>query len=81
VNELGQEHPGAFGPNDGKSRALAIVGVAWTLGNFVGPVLAGVLNERVDYYAMNCVLGEYGQALLRANFGPINYFERYLEKC
>ncbi|KAF7595395.1 hypothetical protein BBP40_006389 [Aspergillus hancockii] len=56
VNELRQEHPRAFGPNGGKSRALAIVGVAWTLGNFVGPILAGGLNDKVGYYSMNCVL-------------------------
>ncbi|KAJ5953899.1 hypothetical protein N7501_008178 [Penicillium viridicatum] len=59
VDELQKKHPGAFGPNGGKSRALAIASIFWTLGSFVGPVAAGTLNDKVGYYTMNCVVGEY----------------------
>ncbi|KAJ5281045.1 hypothetical protein N7478_006417 [Penicillium angulare] len=56
VNELQTEYPGKFGPNGGKSRALAISGVATILGSCVGPIFGGLLNEQFGYYVMNCVL-------------------------
>ncbi|KAJ5523187.1 hypothetical protein N7513_012731, partial [Penicillium frequentans] len=56
MSELQKEYPGAFGPNGGKSRAVAIVGVAWTLGACIGPLLGGTLNEKFGYYVMNCVV-------------------------
>ncbi|KAJ5628892.1 hypothetical protein N7490_011120 [Penicillium lividum] len=59
ATELGRKYPGAFGPNGGKSRAIAIVGIAWVLGTCVGPLLSGKLNEKFGYYVMNCVMGEY----------------------
>lgn len=59
ANELGKEYPMAFGPNGGKSRALSITGVAYTLGSFIGPILAGTLTTQFGYYTMNCVIGEY----------------------
>ena len=57
VTELEREHPKAFGPNGGKSRALAIAGIAWSFGTFAGPILAGPLNNEFGYYVMNCVVG------------------------
>ncbi|KAJ6132445.1 hypothetical protein N7471_007660, partial [Penicillium samsonianum] len=54
-----KKHPGAFGPNGGKSRALAIPSIIWTLGSFVGPVVAGTINDKVGYYTMNYAIGEY----------------------
>lgn len=59
ANELGKEYPMAFGPNGGKSRALSITGVAYTMGSFIGPILAGTLTTQFGYYTMNCVIGEY----------------------
>ncbi|KAJ5190938.1 uncharacterized protein N7498_009923, partial [Penicillium cinerascens] len=59
--ELEKEHPGTFGPNGGKSRALAIASIAWTLGTCVGPVISGTLNKTFGYYAMNCVCGKYAR--------------------
>lgn len=59
VDELQKEYPNAFGPNGGKSRALAIIGVAYTFGSFTGPILAGTLCDKYGYYVMNSVVGEY----------------------
>ncbi|KAI9371740.1 major facilitator superfamily domain-containing protein [Aspergillus egyptiacus] len=56
VNELKQEHPHAFGPNGGKSRALALNGVCYILGTFAGPILGGALYQSYSYYVMNCVV-------------------------
>ncbi|KAJ5667152.1 hypothetical protein N7507_003016 [Penicillium longicatenatum] len=56
VSELQKKYPGAFGPNGGKSRAVAIVGVAWTLGTCICPLMGGILNEKFGYYVMNCVV-------------------------
>lgn len=61
ANKLEKEYPGTFGPNGGKSRALAIASIAWTLGSCVGPVMAGSLNEKFGYYVLNFVLGEHAQ--------------------
>ncbi|KAJ6092710.1 hypothetical protein N7486_007999 [Penicillium sp. IBT 16267x] len=56
ISELQMEYPGAFGPNGGKSRAVAIVGVAWTLGACIGPLMGGTLNEKFGYYVMSYVV-------------------------
>ncbi|OQD84367.1 hypothetical protein PENANT_c013G06320 [Penicillium antarcticum] len=56
AKELQKEHPGAFGPGGGKARAIALSGVSFILGSCVGPVLAGVLNQKFGYYTMNCVI-------------------------
>ncbi|KAJ6175578.1 hypothetical protein N7485_002492 [Penicillium canescens] len=56
AKELAKEHPGAFGPGGGKSRALALSGITYVLGSCAGPVLAGTLNEKFGYYVMNCVI-------------------------
>jgi MFS family permease len=61
AKELAKEHPGAFGPGGGKSRALALSGMTYVLGSCAGPVLAGTLNEKFGYYVMNCVIGEQVQ--------------------
>jgi MFS family permease len=61
AKELAKEHPGAFGPGGGKSRALALSGITFVLGSCAGPVLAGTLNEKFGYYVMNCVIGEPAQ--------------------
>ncbi|KAJ5933437.1 hypothetical protein N7454_005766 [Penicillium verhagenii] len=58
VRELKKDYPGAFGPNGGKSRAIGMAGLAWTIGTCIGPGLSGVLVEKCGYYVMNCVLGE-----------------------
>ncbi|KAJ5114093.1 hypothetical protein N7456_002627 [Penicillium angulare] len=55
VRELQDEYPGAFGPGGGKSRAIAIAGIALTVGTCVGPVVGGALNDSCGYYVMNCV--------------------------
>ncbi|KAE8378976.1 major facilitator superfamily domain-containing protein [Aspergillus bertholletiae] len=56
TNELQKEYPRAFGRNGGNSRALAMTGVAYTLGSFTGPILAGSLHENYGYYVMNSVV-------------------------
>lgn len=68
MSELQKEYPGAFGPNGGKSRAVAIVGVAWTLGACIGPLLGGTLNEKAGYYVMNCVVGKFPLPLKSAHY-------------
>ncbi|KAJ5552257.1 hypothetical protein N7494_001635 [Penicillium frequentans] len=68
MSELQKEYPGAFGPNGGKSRAVAIVGVAWTLGACIGPLLGGTLNEKFGYYVMNCVVGKFPLPLKSAHY-------------
>lgn len=59
AKELEKEHPGAFGPGGGKGRAITLSGVTFILGSCVGPVLAGMLNEKFGYYAMSCVIGKH----------------------
>ncbi|KAJ5920886.1 hypothetical protein N7466_009212 [Penicillium verhagenii] len=56
VRELKEDYPEAFGPNGGKSRAIGMAGLAWTIGTCIGPGLSGILIEKCGYYVMNCVL-------------------------
>lgn len=58
IDELEEKHPGIFGPTKGYSRALSISSTGWTLGSFIGPILSGILIERIGYYETNCVMGE-----------------------
>lgn len=57
ANEIELEQPGIFGPRGGHGRAVLISRMSWTLGSFLGPILSGVLIERVGYYQMSCTLG------------------------
>lgn len=59
TDELQKEYPRAFGSNGGHSRALSMTGVAYTIGSFTGPILAGTLRANYGYYVMNSVLGKY----------------------
>lgn len=36
-----------------------MTGVAYTIGSFTGPILAGTLRANYGYYVMNSVLGKY----------------------
>lgn len=59
VDEIQGQNPGIFGPNGGYSRAISITSMSWTLGMFLGPILAGYGTEQIGYYAMNCILGTF----------------------
>lgn len=38
--------------------------MGWTLGMFVGPILSGILIERLGYYETNCAMGEFLEDVL-----------------
>ncbi|PYH47054.1 MFS general substrate transporter [Aspergillus saccharolyticus JOP 1030-1] len=57
INDLEAKHPGIFGPNGGHSRAQSIAWMGWTIGMFLGPIVSGLLVERVGYGNLNFIFG------------------------
>jgi MFS family permease len=64
VHDLEKRFPGASGPNGGYSRAISICSMAFTIGSFLGPILSGLITDRIGYFEMSCSLGEYNAAVL-----------------
>ncbi|CAG7919284.1 unnamed protein product [Penicillium olsonii] len=58
VDELEEQSPGIFGPYGGYSRAVAITNMSWMSGLLVGPILAGLIVDKVGYFELQCVLGK-----------------------
>jgi hypothetical protein len=58
VHEIEIDQPGRFGA-EAYSQAMLISRLSWTFGLFLGPIVSGQLTEKVGYYEMNCILGEY----------------------
>lgn len=59
VDEIQGEKPGIFGRNGGYSRAISITSMSFTLGMFVGPIVAGYGTEQIGYFGMNCLMGMF----------------------
>ncbi|KAJ5322616.1 hypothetical protein N7452_010905 [Penicillium brevicompactum] len=47
VDELEEQSPGIFGSHGGYSRAVAMMNMTWMSGLLVGPILAGLMVERL----------------------------------
>lgn len=58
VDELEAQNPGIFGPYGGYSRAVAITNMSWMSGLLVGPLLTGLMVEKLGYFELQCVLGK-----------------------
>ncbi|CAG8117722.1 unnamed protein product [Penicillium salamii] len=56
VDELEAQNPGIFGPYGGYSRAVAITNMSWMSGLLVGPILTGLMVEKLGYFELQCVL-------------------------
>ncbi|KAK9859747.1 Major facilitator superfamily domain [Penicillium brevicompactum] len=56
IDELEEQTPGMFGSHGGYSRAVAITNMSWMSGLLVGPILAGLMVERLGYFELQCVL-------------------------
>ncbi|KAJ5496819.1 hypothetical protein N7463_008806 [Penicillium fimorum] len=69
VDEIQGQNPGIFGRNGGYSRAISITSMSFTMGMFIGPILAGYGREQFGYYDMNCVLGTFVPCRNHSCFG------------
>jgi len=79
VQELEREHPGIFGQNGGKSRAISLVIMSWTFGTFLGPVVTGALTEKLGYSTMNNMLGKTSSPTTNRSEGTkLTIFRNYL---
>ncbi|KAL2859617.1 major facilitator superfamily domain-containing protein [Aspergillus pseudodeflectus] len=56
IDLLEERQPGIFGPNGGYSRAIALTSMVWAAGLLSGPLLAGVVVERLGYFELQCAL-------------------------
>ncbi|KAJ5354039.1 hypothetical protein N7541_006603 [Penicillium brevicompactum] len=56
VDELEEQSPGIFGSHGGYSRAVAMTNMTWMSGLLVGPILAGLMVERLGYFELQSVL-------------------------
>lgn len=63
TNELQAENPNIFGPYGGNSKISSVTEIAFNSGMMVGPLFSGLLREKVGYYYMNCLLGEYAYSI------------------
>ncbi|RAL09380.1 vesicular amine transporter [Aspergillus homomorphus CBS 101889] len=57
IDELESRHPGIFGPNGGHSRAQSIAWMGWTVGMFLGPIVSGLLVDRIGYLDLHFIFG------------------------
>ncbi|RAH68526.1 MFS transporter [Aspergillus aculeatinus CBS 121060] len=57
INDLEAKHPGIFGPHGGHSRAQSIAWMGWTIGMFLGPIVSGLLVDKIGYLNLNFIYG------------------------
>jgi MFS family permease len=51
-------NPGVFGQGRGYSRAIALTGMSWMGGLLVGPILAGIVVERLGFFELQFMLSK-----------------------
>ncbi|KAF2212211.1 hypothetical protein CERZMDRAFT_59132 [Cercospora zeae-maydis SCOH1-5] len=56
VDKFELENPGIFGRKGGYARSFSLTNVSFSSGLVFGPLISGVLADKIGYYYMNCVL-------------------------
>ncbi|OJJ88496.1 MFS transporter [Aspergillus glaucus CBS 516.65] len=63
VRELQAKDPLIFGHQSGSSRVFSTAEVVYSLGMTIGPMISGLLFEKVGFHLMNVVFGKYNPDL------------------
>lgn len=63
VRELQAKDPFIFGSQGGSSRVFSTAEVVYSLGMTIGPLISGLLFEKVGFCVMNIVFGEKSPGL------------------
>ncbi|KAH7369645.1 putative MFS multidrug transporter [Rhexocercosporidium sp. MPI-PUGE-AT-0058] len=56
IEEMQNDCPEIFGRQGGNSRAISIANMSWIIGIFIGPIISGILTDKVGYFQMSCIL-------------------------
>lgn len=76
VRELQAKDPLVFGHQGGSSRVFSTTEVVYSLGMTIGPMISGLLFEKVGFHLMNVVFGKYSPDL--HSLSPANVDSYYM---